>query len=91
VVDIQMGPDGYLYYVNFDTGKVLRVIYTNEKPTVAITEPTDGAVSVEDDSIDFVASGSDNEDGDGGRHPRIARFGLERGEHPRQHDLQRRF
>ena len=39
VVDLQMGPDGRLYYVNFDNGKIYAVEYfpANQPPTAVIS------------------------------------------------------
>lgn len=69
VVDVQMAPDGNLYYVEYqlnNTGKVWRVEYTltNDAPLVYITRPLEGARFVSGTSIDFAGSASDTEDGD---------------------------
>jgi glucose/arabinose dehydrogenase len=69
VVDVQMAPDGNLYYVEYqldNTGKVWRVQYTptNDPPLVYITQPLDGSRYVLSESIDFSGSASDTEDGD---------------------------
>jgi glucose/arabinose dehydrogenase len=64
VVDLQMGPDDNLYYVDFDGGRVFRVRYFsgNQPPQAAIgATPTSGAAPL---SVQFDASASnDAEDG----------------------------
>ncbi len=52
-VDLQMGPDGYLYYVDFDNGRVLRVTYGLH--AVASANPTSGPVPL---TVDFDSTGS---------------------------------
>jgi hypothetical protein len=46
-VDVVFGPDGALYYVDFDGGTIRRVAYDESRdsapPTVALTRPADGA------------------------------------------------
>ena len=69
VVDVQMAPDGNLYYVEYqldNTGKVWRVEYTlaNDPPLVHITRPLNAARFPSGASIDFAGSASDTEDGD---------------------------
>ena len=64
VVDLQIGPDGLLYYVDFDSGAIRRVVYENQTPSIEILQPTDGAEYLENDPIDLQASASDLEDGD---------------------------
>ncbi len=64
VVDLQMGPDGYLYYVDFDGGRVFRIDYfaNNSPPTAGITAtPANGPVPL---LVQFDGSmSSDPEDG----------------------------
>jgi len=64
VVDIQMGPDGKLYYVDFDAGNVYRIdsFTGNQPPQAAFTAtPTSGASPLD---VAFDASAStDAEDG----------------------------
>jgi glucose/arabinose dehydrogenase len=51
---VQVGPDGALYYTNFDAGQVRRIAY--DSPTAAISaSPTSGAAPLE---VEFDASGS---------------------------------
>ena len=69
VVDVQMAPDGNLYYVEYQfgtAGKVWRVEYTlaNDPPLVYITSPLDGSRFISGASIDMAGSASDTEDGD---------------------------
>ena len=57
-VDLQLGPDGSLYYVGVTEGRVYRVEYVevNDAPTaVAAAEPTDGGLPLH---VEFDASGS---------------------------------
>ncbi len=64
VVDIQMGPDGKLYYVDFDGGAVYRIdsFLGNEPPQAAVSaSPSSGPAPL---TVDFDASAShDAEDG----------------------------
>ncbi len=64
VVDIQMGPDGFLYYVDFDGGNIYRIAYypANVPPQAQLTAaPTSGPVPL---FVQFDASASvDSEDG----------------------------
>jgi len=58
VVDLQMGPDRKLYYVDFDGGRVIRVEYftTNVPPTAVLAAtPTSGPSPL---TVDLDASGS---------------------------------
>ena len=63
-VDLQIGPDGLLYYVDFDGGRVQRIEYfaSNQPPTAVIAaNPTEGPVPL---VVQFDGSGSsDPEDG----------------------------
>jgi glucose/arabinose dehydrogenase len=61
-VDLQVGPDGNLYYVDFDGGTVRRIAYTagNQTPTaVAKATPTSGSVPL---IVSFDATGSTDPD-----------------------------
>jgi glucose/arabinose dehydrogenase len=67
-VDLQMGPDGNLYYVDFDGGTVRRITYTagNQTPTaVAKATPTFGNLPL---TVSFDATGSTDPDGDALRY-----------------------
>ena len=64
-VDLQIGPDGYLYYLDFNAGRVFRLEHLssfNSPPTaVLLANPTDGPAPL---TVQFDASGSsDPEDG----------------------------
>lgn len=65
VVDIQFGPSGSLYYVAYDTGKVMQIAYvggSNRQPVaVASVSPDEGNAPLR---ADFDASGSSDADGD---------------------------
>ena len=52
-VDLQIGPDGLLYYVDFDGGKILRVVYGLH--AVATANPTSGPVPL---SVQFDSTGT---------------------------------
>ena len=64
VVDLQMGPDGKLYYADFDGGSVYRIAYyvANTPPVASlVANPTSGAAPL---AVAFDASASnDAEDG----------------------------
>ena len=64
VVDLQVGPDDNLYYVDFDGGRVFRIEYflANSPPTAVVeANPTNGPAPL---TVDFDGSGSsDPEDG----------------------------
>ena len=47
-VDLQIGPNGDLFYVDFDGGRILRVEYASDTtaPTVSGVTPADGATGV---------------------------------------------
>jgi glucose/arabinose dehydrogenase len=61
-VDLQVGPDGNLYYVDFDGGTVRRIAYAagNQTPTAAAkATPTSGSVPL---IVSFDATGSTDPD-----------------------------
>ncbi len=61
-VDVQIGPDGALYYVDFDNGAVQRVEYLgdNQPPVaVATADPASGEAPL---SVDFDGAGSSDPD-----------------------------
>jgi glucose/arabinose dehydrogenase len=63
-VDLQVGPDGNLYYVDFDGGTVRRITYSagNQTPTaVAQATPSSGNLPL---TVRFDASGSSDPDSD---------------------------
>jgi PKD repeat protein/glucose/arabinose dehydrogenase len=63
-VDLQFGPGGDLFYVDFDGGTIRRISYigTNRPPTAAVTaQPTSGAAPL---TVQFDGSGSLDPDGD---------------------------
>jgi glucose/arabinose dehydrogenase/chitodextrinase len=65
VVDIQFGSSGALYYVAYDTGKVMEISYvggSNRQPVAAATvDPDEGNAPLH---VDFDASASSDGDGD---------------------------
>jgi glucose/arabinose dehydrogenase len=61
-VDLKMGPDGNLYYVDLETGTIRRIKYAgaNTPPTaVATATPTNGAAPL---TVNFDGSGSNDPD-----------------------------
>ncbi len=52
-VDVQLGPDGNLYYVDFDGGRILRILYGLH--AVATALPTSGGVPL---TVQFDGTGS---------------------------------
>ena len=63
-VDIQQGPDGNLYYVNYDGGTIQRITYTganNPPVAIATSDVTSGPVPL---TVNFDGSGSSDPDGD---------------------------
>ncbi|MGD8375397.1 MAG: DUF2341 domain-containing protein, partial [Acidobacteriota bacterium] len=61
-VDVEMGPDGLIYYVDLDGGRVLRVNYfsTNEPPVAVIeADRTDGPLPLD---VQFDGSSSSDPD-----------------------------
>jgi uncharacterized repeat protein (TIGR01451 family) len=52
-VDLQTGPDGFLYYVDFNGGRILRVVYGLH--AVASANPTSGPVPL---SVQFDSTGT---------------------------------
>jgi len=62
-VDLQVGPDGALYYADFDGGTIRRVAYfaTNQPPVAtASATPTNGAAPLQ---VSFDGSGSSDPEG----------------------------
>ena len=63
-VDVQVGPDGDLYYLGIFQGELLRIVHTagNRRPTAEISaDPTSGLAPL---SVAFSAAGSFDPDGD---------------------------
>ena len=63
-VNLQFGPDGALYYPDFDGGRIQRIQYTvaNQQPTAAIAaDPLRGPAPL---AVDFDGRGSTDPDGD---------------------------
>jgi glucose/arabinose dehydrogenase/PKD repeat protein len=65
-VQLRTGPNGDLFYVDFNGGRLHRIVYqgsgTNRAPTAAITaDPTSGNVPL---TVSFSATGSTDPDGD---------------------------
>lgn len=56
VVDIKVGPDGALYYVDIDSGQVRRIVYDQRNPTAkASATPTTGSSPL---TVQFSSAGS---------------------------------
>jgi glucose/arabinose dehydrogenase/PKD repeat protein len=61
-VDLEMGPDGNLYYPDFDGGTVRQIRYVGSSPTaVATATPTTGSPPL---TVSFDGTGSSDPDGD---------------------------
>jgi glucose/arabinose dehydrogenase len=61
-VDLQIGPEGDLYYADIATGKIVRVQYNNAGPTaVATATPTTGGIPLQ---VQFDGTGSTDPEGD---------------------------
>jgi glucose/arabinose dehydrogenase len=63
-VDIEMGPDGNLYYLGIGTGELIRVVFNNgNSPPVAnaSASPTSGLAPL---NVQFSSAGSSDPDGD---------------------------
>ena len=61
-VNLEMGPDGNLYYADFDGGTIRRISYDNQRPTaVAAATPTTGAAPL---AVSFDGRGSSDPNGD---------------------------
>jgi glucose/arabinose dehydrogenase len=63
-VDLQIGPNGDIYYVDILGGRVVRISYTagNQPPQAVLeADPTSGALPL---TVDFDATGSTDADGD---------------------------
>ena len=65
-VDLQVSPDGFLYYLARGSGSVNRIGFTqsvdNIPPTVSITNPTNGAIVARKANITIAATANDNVD-----------------------------
>ncbi|HJS23857.1 MAG TPA: PQQ-dependent sugar dehydrogenase [Pyrinomonadaceae bacterium] len=63
-VDLQVSPDGFLYYLARGSGSVNRIGFTqsgdNTPPTVSITNPANGAIVARKANITITATASDN-------------------------------
>jgi glucose/arabinose dehydrogenase len=61
-VNLEMGPDGNLYYPDFDGGRIQRIRYVGSAPTaVAAASPTTGPPPL---TVGFDGTGSSDPDGD---------------------------
>jgi glucose/arabinose dehydrogenase len=62
-VDLEIGPDGNLYYADLDGGTVRRITWTADQPPVAreTATPTSGTAPL---TVQFDATGSSDPDGD---------------------------
>jgi PKD repeat protein len=61
-VNLENGPDGNLFYVDFDGGTIRRISYSNHDPVaVAKVTPTTGEAPL---TVNFDGSGSSDPDGD---------------------------
>jgi len=61
-VDLEMGPDGNLYYVDFDGGTIRRIVYFNQnQPPIAVAtaNPTSGSSPL---TVNFNGTGSSDPD-----------------------------
>jgi uncharacterized repeat protein (TIGR01451 family) len=61
-VDLQVGPDGALYYADFDFGTIRRIAYSVNQPPIASATgtPTNGPAPL---TVDFDGSGSSDPEG----------------------------
>jgi uncharacterized repeat protein (TIGR01451 family) len=61
-VDLQVGPDGALYYADFDGGTIRRIAYSANQPPSAVASgsPTDGPAPL---TVAFDGSGSSDPEG----------------------------
>jgi glucose/arabinose dehydrogenase/PKD repeat protein len=62
-VDLQIGPDGNLYYADLDGGTIRRITWSQNRPPVAkaTASPTSGEAPL---TVQFDATGSSDPDGD---------------------------
>jgi glucose/arabinose dehydrogenase/PKD repeat protein len=62
-VDLELGPDGNLYYADLDGGTIRRITWSPDEPPVALAtaSPTVGAAPL---TVQFDATGSSDPDGD---------------------------
>ena len=61
-VDLEMGPDGNLYYADFDGGTIRRIVYFNQnQPPIAVAtaNPTSGSAPL---TVNFNGTGSSDPD-----------------------------
>jgi uncharacterized repeat protein (TIGR01451 family) len=61
-VDLQVGPDGALYYADFDGGTIRRIAYSANQPPIAVATgtPTNGPAPL---TVNFDGSGSSDPEG----------------------------
>jgi glucose/arabinose dehydrogenase len=65
-VNLEMGPDGNLYYADFDGGTIRRISYENQRPTaVATATPTTGPAPL---TVSFDGRASSDPNGDALTH-----------------------
>lgn len=65
-VDLQVGPEGNLYYLARGSGSVFKISYApppNQPPVGNITTPTAGTLYNAGDTINYSGTGTDTEDG----------------------------
>ena len=61
-VDLQIGPEGDLYYADIASGQIVRVVYNNAGPTAVVAAtPTTGGVPLQ---VQFDGTGSTDPEGD---------------------------
>jgi glucose/arabinose dehydrogenase len=60
-VNLETGPGGDLFYVDFDGGTIRRITYNHAPAAVATASPTSGAAPL---TVNFDGSGSNDPDGD---------------------------
>ena len=62
-VDLEIGPDGALYYADFDTNSIRRVMYSSNQPptAVALADPTSGPAPL---TVEFDGTDSSDPEGD---------------------------
>jgi glucose/arabinose dehydrogenase len=60
-VNLEIGPDGNLYYADFDGGTIRRISYANQPIAVAAASPTTGSAPL---TVNFDGRGSSDPNGD---------------------------